>query len=232
MFITFDEFDKKYDFFKFVVTTKEVDGKSREDMQSVCKKAGLNINNLTSNIQIHSDIVNTIDKNTISTKKEGDSLITNLKEVPLLVFTADCVPISLIDTKNKAIGLIHAGWRGTYEEISKKTIEVMKNKYNSKEEDLIAIIGPSIGPCCYEVSKDLVKKFSEKFINLDENFYKVENEKYMLDLWKINEYILKSCNVTEIINLNLCTVCNNDKFYSYRKDNKTTRRIATLLQLI
>ena len=232
MFITFDEFDKKYDFFKFVVTTKEVDGKSREDMQSVCKKAGLNINNLTSNIQIHSDIVNTIDKNTISTKKEGDSLITNLKEVPLLVFTADCVPISLIDTKNKAIGLIHAGWRGTYEEISKKTIEVMKNKYNSKEEDLIAIIGPSIGPCCYEVSKDLVEKFSEKFINLDENFYKIDNKKYMLDLWKINEYILKSCNVTEIINLNLCTVCNNDKFYSYRKDNKTTKRIATLLQLI
>ena len=232
MFITFDEFDKKYDFFKLVVTTKEVDGKSREDIQNVCKKAGLNINNLTSNIQIHSDIVNTIDKNTISTKKEGDSLITNLKEVPLLIFTADCVPISLIDTKNKAIGLIHAGWRGTYEEISKKTILSMKNTYNSKEEDLIAIIGPSIGPCCYEVSSDLVEKFSEKFINLDENFYKVENEKYMLDLWKINEYILKSCNVTEIINLNLCTVCNNDKFYSYRKDNKTTKRIATLLQLI
>lgn len=231
MFITFDEFNKEYDFFKFLVTTKEVDGKNKEDIEKVCKKSGLDINNLTSNIQIHSSIVNIIDKNTVLTKREGDALITNLKGVPLLVFTADCVPISLIDTKNKAIGLIHAGWRGTYEEIAKKTIISMKNTYNSKEEDLISIIGPSIGPCCYEVSSELVEKFNEKFIS-NEKFYKIDNGRYMLDLWKINEHTLKSCNVGKIINLNLCTSCNNNKFYSYRKDNQTTKRIATLLQLI
>ena len=139
----------------------------------------------------------------------------------------------IIDKKNKAIGLAHAGWRGTYDRISEKTIDKMIENYNTNVKDLVCVIGPSIGPCCYEISEELVEKFNMNFTNSTEKFYKIEEDKYKLDLWKINEYILKECGVKDenIINLNLCTSCNSDKFHSYRKHNQTSERIGTILQI-
>lgn len=232
-YIKVQQIDEKIDFVNLAITLSSVDSKSREDMTLVCEDANFNINNLTSNIQIHSDIVNKIDEGNIGQKLEGDALITNIPNVPLLIFTADCVPIAIIDKKNKAIGLAHAGWRGTYDEIAKKTIEKMKENYNTNSEDLVCMIGPSIGACCYEVSKDLVEKFNMNFTNSNEKFYTIEEDRYKLDLWKVNEYILKECGVKEdnIVNLNLCTSCNSDKFHSYRKHNQTPKRIGTILQI-
>lgn len=232
-YIKVQQIDEKIDFVNLAITLSNVDSKCREDMEFVCKSANFNIENLTSNIQIHSDIVNKIDENNICQKIEGDALITNVPNVPLLIFTADCVPIAIIDKKNKAIGLAHAGWRGTFDEISKKTIEKMNKYYNTNVNDLVCIIGPSIGPCCYEVSKDLVEKFNMNFTNSTEKFYTIEEDKYKLDLWKVNELILKECGVKDenIINLNLCTSCNSDKFHSYRKHNQTPKRIGTILQI-
>jgi YfiH family protein len=232
-YIKVQQIDEKIDFVNLAITLSSVDSKSREDMTLVCEDANFNINNLTSNIQIHSDIVNKIDEGNIGQKLEGDALITNIPNVPLLIFTADCVPIAIIDKKNKAIGLAHAGWRGTYDEIAKKTIEKMKENYNTNSDDLVCMIGPSIGACCYEVSKDLVEKFNMNFTNSNEKFYTIEEDRYKLDLWKVNEYILKECGVKEdnIVNLNLCTSCNSDKFHSYRKHNQTLKRIGTILQI-
>ena len=232
-YIKIQQIDEKIDFVNLAITLSSVDSKSREDMTLVCEDANFNINNLTSNIQIHSDIVNKIDEGNIGQKLEGDALITNIPNVPLLIFTADCVPIAIIDKKNKAIGLAHAGWRGTYDEIAKKTIEKMKENYQTNSEDLVCMIGPSIGACCYEVSKDLVEKFNMNFTNSNEKFYTIEEDRYKLDLWKVNEYILKECGVKEdnIVNLNLCTSCNSDKFHSYRKHNQTLKRIGTILQI-
>ena len=232
-YIKVQQIDEKIDFINFAITLSNIDSKSRQDMELVCKEGNFNINNLTSNIQIHSDIVNKIDEGNIGQKLEGDALITNIPNVPLLIFTADCVPIAIIDKKNKAIGLAHAGWRGTYDEIAKKTIEKMKENYNTNSEDLVCMIGPSIGACCYEVSKDLVEKFNMNFTNSNEKFYTIEEDRYKLDLRKVNEYILKECGVKEdnIVNLNLCTSCNSDKFHSYRKHNQTLKRIGTILQI-
>ena len=219
-YITIQPIDEKIDFVNLAITLSNVNSKSREDMEVVCKDGNFNIKNLTSNIQIHSDIVNKIDE-------------SNIPNTPLLIFTADCVPIAIIDKKNKAIGLAHAGWRGTYDAIAKKTIEKMADNYNTNPKDLVCIIGPSIGPCCYEVSKDLVEKFNMNFTNSTEKFYTIEEDKYKLDLWKVNEHILRECGVKDenIINLNLCTSCNSDKFHSYRKHNKTQERIGTILQI-
>lgn len=146
-YITVQQINDNIDFVNLAITLSNVDSKSREDMKVVCKDGNFNIENLTSNIQIHSNIVNKIDKNNIGQKEEGDALITNLSNVPLLIFTADCVPIAIIDKKNKAIALAHAGWRGTYDAIAKKTIEKMIENYNTNPEDLVCVIGPSIGPC-------------------------------------------------------------------------------------
>ena len=232
-YIKVNQIDENIDFINFAITLSNIDSKSREDMKVVCEDANFNLENLTSNIQIHSDIVNKIDENNIGQKKDGDALITNIPNVPLLIFTADCVPIAIIDKKNKAIGLAHAGWRGTYNEISKKTIDKMIENYSTKPNDLVCVIGPSIGPCCYEVSKELVEKFNLNFTNSTEKFYIIEKDKYKLDLWKINEYILKECGVEDenIINLNLCTSCNSNKFHSYRKHKQTSERIGTILQI-
>lgn len=231
--MTIEEINDKIDFINFAITLSNIDSKSRQDMELVCKEGNFNINNLTSNIQIHSDIVNKIDENNIGQKKDGDALITNITNVPLLIFTADCVPIAIIDKKHKAIGLSHAGWRGTYDLIAKKTIDEMIKNYNTNPDDLVCIIGPSIGPCCYEVSQELAEKFNTNFTNSTEKLYTIEDGKYKLDLWKVNEYIIKECGVKDenIINLKICTSCNSDKFHSYRKHNQTPKRIGTILQI-
>ena len=232
-YITVQQINENIDFVNLAITLNNVDSKSIDDMKMVCKDANFNIENLTSNIQIHSDIVNKIDEDNIGEKKDGDALITNIPNIPILIFTADCVPIAIIDKKNKAIGLVHAGWKGTYNSIAKKTIDNMIDNYNTNPKDLVCVIGPSIGPCCYEVSKDLVEKFNMNFTNNNKKFYTIEEDEYKLDLWQINEYILKECGVKDenIINLKLCTSCNSDKFHSYRKHNQTLKRIGTILQI-
>ena len=160
-------------------------------------------------------------------------MITNIPDVPLMIYTADCVPIVLVDTKRKVIADIHAGWRGTYAEIVVKTIKSMLNNFGSNPEDIVAIIGPAIGPCCYEVSEDLVDKFNTIVTNKDFKFYIIKEDRFHIDLTKINSYLLEKCGVKKenIHNLNICTSCQNDKFYSYRKDNKTDKRIGTIVQI-
>ena len=232
-YIEIERLKQELPFINFVLTTKNVDAKNIEDLKSTFSNNEFTLKNLTSNIQIHSDIVNTVDYSNIGNKDEGDALITNLENVPLLIFTADCVPVTIIDKSKKAIGLAHAGWKGTYSEIAKKTIEKMKELYNSNPEDLICVIGASIGECCYEVSEDLYNKFSNKFKSNVDRLYSIDNDKYYLNLQNINKHSLKEIGVKEenIINLDICTNCNCDKFHSYRAHDKTPYRIGTILEI-
>ena len=232
-YIKVDRIEKELDFVNLVITTTNIDAKNENDLFKTFSKDEFNLTNLTRNSQIHSSIVNKIDEKNIGQRIDGDALISNVKEVPLLILTADCVPVVIIDPKNKAIGVAHAGWRGTYDKICKNTIDEMIKNYKSNPEDLICVIGPSIGPCCYEVSKDLVEKFNTNLANHAGEFDIIKDDKYFLDLWKINELTLKDCNVKDenIINLQICTNCNHDKFYSYRKHNKTPKRIGTMIQI-
>lgn len=232
-YIKVDRIEKELDFVNLVITTTNIDAKNEDDLFKTFSKDEFNLINLTRNSQIHSSIVNKIDEKNIGQRIDGDALISNVKEVPLLILTADCVPVVIIDPKNKAVGVAHAGWRGTYDKICKNTIDEMIKNYKSNPEDLICVIGPSIGPCCYEVSKDLVEKFNTNLANHAGEFDIIKDDKYFLDLWKINELTLKDCNVKDknIINLQICTNCNHDKFYSYRKHNKTPKRIGTMIQI-
>ena len=232
-YIKVDRIEKELDFVNLVITTTNIDAKNEDDLFKTFSKDEFNLINLTRNSQIHSSIVNKIDEKNIGQRIDGDALISNVKEVPLLILTADCVPVVIIDPKNKAVGVAHAGWRGTYDKICKNTTDEMIKNYKSNPEDLICVIGPSIGPCCYEVSKDLVEKFNTNLANHAGEFDIIKDDKYFLDLWKINELTLKDCNVKDenIINLQICTNCNHDKFYSYRKHNKTPKRIGTMIQI-
>ena len=220
------------EFVDIAITTTNIDAKNLDDVNNAFKDV-FTLKNLSKNKQIHSNIVNKVDKDNIGQIIDGDAIITNEKNVPLLILTADCVPVVLVDKVNKAVGLVHAGWRGTYGKICSETLQSMKENYNTNTEDVVAIIGPSIGKCCYEVSYDLVEKFSVLLPNADEKIYEIRDEKYYLDLWEINTQILKEFGVlkSNIINMNICTSCNCDRFFSYRKHDKTTKRIGTFIEI-
>lgn len=232
-YIEVERIKSEIPFVNFAITTKKVDAKNIDDLKSAFSNNEFTLSNLTSNNQIHSDIVHVIEESDINVYKEGDALVTNLKNVPLLTFTADCVPVAIIDKKLKVIAVAHAGWKGTYAEIAKKTVDKMRSKYNSSVKDLVCVIGPSIGECCYEVSEDLCNKFRDKFKVENNDLYKIKNNKYYLNLQNINKYSLESINIKpeNIIKLDLCTNCNCDKFHSYRAHDKTPCRIGTLLEI-
>jgi YfiH family protein len=102
-----------------------------------------------------------------------------------MVLQADCVPILFYDPNKKVIGIAHAGWKGTVSKIARNTVNAMNKNYNSKPKDIIAGIGPAIGPCCYEVKLDVVKKV-EKSLDNGKEIIIVRDGKYYLDLWKAN----------------------------------------------
>lgn len=148
-----------------------------------------------------------------------DGFITNEKQLPLILFFADCVPLFFYDPVNHCIGLCHAGWKGTVQQIGPKTIEAMGTAFGSKPENILVGIGPSIGPCCYEVSEDVKKEFDLSFNDvIIASVIQPHNDKYLIDLWKANEMSLLSCGVlTEHIEISgLCTQCHSSTFFSHR----------------
>jgi len=169
--------------------------------------------------QVHSTIIKEFD----GIPSEGDAIITDKKQVALGVFTADCVPVLLFDEKKDVIAAIHSGWRGTYDEITLKTLIKMKKVYDVNGEDIVAVIGPHIRSCCYEVSDDLINSFKSKEIYKDININNGRN----LDLSSCISAQLKQfgVKVENIIDMELCTRCDEDIiFHSYRRDKEKSGR--------
>jgi YfiH family protein len=157
-----------------------------------------------------------------------DALITNRPHVMLTILTADCVPILLYDKNNHVIAAIHAGWKGTKAQITSKTITKMKETFNTHTEDIMAAIAPSIGQCCYEVGEEV----AQHFFDTPEGFRQVQ-EKYMLDLPQINKIqLLKSGLKEEHIEMsNICTACEVEHFFSYRKEQGCSGRFMSMIGL-
>ncbi len=158
--------------------------------------------------------------------RDCDALITNQKGVMLTILTADCVPILLFDTRLKIASAIHAGWRGTKEKITIKTIKKMRDEFGSNPKDIIAGVAPSIGRCCYEVDWSVAQHFSNY-----KNPFDKRGDKYMLDLPLINyQQLLNSGLSRENIELShICTSCKVDSFFSYRKENGCSGRFMSMI---
>ena len=217
---------------KIAFTNRNVDAKSSEDMKNFSDKYGFNHDNIVYNTQVHGADVRIVESeaDVADNGKEADGLITSLQVTPLLIFTADCVPVVFYDKKQGVIALAHAGWRGIYGNIAGEIVSIMRNKYGCKVVDIKTIIGPSVSVDNYEVSYDLIEKFAVLEVP---NYYKEVDGKYYLDLWKLNKELLKKCGILEdnIKIIDFCTVRDNDKFFSYRLDNATSKRIGTIIQL-
>jgi len=157
-----------------------------------------------------------------------DALITNQKNIMLTILTADCVPILLLDPVKNVVAAVHAGWRGTQQEIVFKTVETMKKTFNSNPKNILAGIAPSIGRCCYEVDWSVAQHF-EKI----ENAYTQQNDKYRLDLPLINQTQLLQAGLLKrnIEMSNVCTACEVEHYFSYRKERGCSGRFMSMIGL-
>jgi polyphenol oxidase len=156
---------------------------------------------------------------------DTDAFITGEKNMPIAVFTADCLSIFLFDPKHKAIGLIHAGRRSTKENISAATILKMKEHLGTKAPDIYAAFGSSIRGCCYEVGKELKEFFPE---DIEER-----NGRLHLDLINANKKQLAYAGIqsSRIFDCGICTSCRNDEYFSYRKEGESCGRMMSVIML-
>ena len=164
-----------------------------------------------------------------------DGLVTDVPGLVLAAFYADCVPLYLVDPVRRCIGLSHAGWRGTVGKVGKKTVELMREQYGSRPEDLVAAIGPSICQSCYEVSKDVIEKFQEAFDERfwPELFYEKGGGKYQLNLWRANElgFLEAGVRAEGIAAAGVCTCCNPGLLFSHRASRGRRGNLGAFLML-
>lgn len=164
-----------------------------------------------------------------------DGLITNVPGLCLVTFYADCVPLMFVDPVKKVIASSHSGWRGTVGRMGEVTIKKMESEFGCNPEDILAAVGPSICQDCYEVSEDVILEFQKSFPEEQwkDLFYKKENGKYQLNLWKANEFILLDAGIKKehLAVTNLCTCCNPELLFSHRASQGKRGNLAVFLAL-
>lgn len=199
----------------------------KENYYRFSRAVNINPDMIVSMGQVHQDNIEVVDENHICLGvsenfdfDDTDGMVTDIPGISLFGYTADCPLVLIADDKNHAIGICHSGWRGTVKEISSKLIEKMKNKYNSKPDDMYAFIAPSICQNCFEVSEDVILEIN-KIVKEDKRkdvYYRKENGKYQLNLWETIKISLVNSGIkSENIELpHICSKCNTDYFFSHR----------------
>ena len=203
--------------------------------------------------QIHSDVIHLFEAAPAEPCR-GDASATNRPGLLLGVQTADCVPILLVDPKDRAIAAIHAGWRGTLARIAVKAIGQMQMHFGTRPADLLAAIGPAIGGCCYEVGTEVAIQFHSQFADAPEWFdefrtgdepnpiqwlnmmppgHQPQPKNVLLDLKKANRAQLLAAGLRpqNIFVSDLCTACRPDLLFSYRKQGPQSGRILSVIGL-
>ncbi len=200
--------------------------------RQICRDFGLDYEKITAAKQIHSAKIEIINENNVgsgvsdlSGTFEADGLVTNLKNVPLTVFYADCVPILLADETAGVVAAVHSGWRGTVQNIAGQAVEIMCREFAANPQNIKAAIGPSIGPCCFETGGEVAVHFDEDLRT------ELTGDKFKVDLWQANKRLLQKAGLVEenIDVLELCTMCHSDVLYSYRKDAQSTGRMGAFI---
>jgi YfiH family protein len=159
---------------------------------------------------------------TLPSPLEYDALVTNIPETYLGILTADCLPIFVVDQKKRVIAAIHAGRQGTALHIMTKVLKKMEKEFGCSLRDLLISMGPSIGPCCYEIDERVFHQEWEPFS------ISRAGRRWMVDLAKINiaHMMGKGIQEEQISWINLCTNCQSDLFFSYRREGRTGRQLS------
>ena len=162
---------------------------------------------------------------------KADAIISNNPDVTLFMRFADCTPVLLFDPTNNAIGMAHAGWLGTVRRVASAMVKAMSAAYGTRPADLIAGIGPSIGPDHYEVGQDVVERVQQTF-HQDSGTLIIHREGRMFfDLWQANKLDLEQAGVSNIENSGQCTACHTDDWFSHRGEKGKTGRFGAIMGL-
>jgi YfiH family protein len=165
---------------------------------------------------------------------EGDAMITDRPGIFLIIQTADCLPVFVVDEERRAIAAVHCGWRGTAKRVLQKCVETMRSSFGCAPDALLVALGPCIAATCYEVGEDVLMEFIRA--GFPEDLFQPHPEserKYDLDLEKANRIQLTELGVSgaNIHSVQLCTHC-DDSLLSYRRDRTTTNRLLNFIGLI
>jgi YfiH family protein len=159
-----------------------------------------------------------------------DGLVTDVPGVALLLRFADCQPILLYDPVHHALALVHAGWRGIALAIARRAVERMQAEFNSRPDDLVAGLGPAIGPCCYTVGSKVAAALG--YVLPDwARAMKSDGDRWRLDITAANVQLLAASGVKQIEASDLCTACHTDEFYSHRAESGKTGRFGVVAYL-
>ena len=203
----------------------------KENLEDICSYLSIDKMKFISPNQTHSDNVR-IANNALDSYPNTDALILDNYDQAVYLNFADCTPLILYDKKHNVGAIAHAGWRGTAAQIGPKTFKLMQEKYLSQPEDLLVVIGPTIAICCYSVGEDVFNKLNST-INDITPYYTTVYDKIYVDLKGINkqQFIDLGVKRNNIDVCPYCTSCNNDMFFSYRKEQGTTSRHSAILKL-
>ena len=213
----------------------------RENYARFCAAVGADVHSLVMTHQVHSDDVRTAARSDVLADLldpipyETDGLVTNEPGLCLVIYYADCIPVLLYDPKKRAVGAVHSGWRGTSMGIVPKAIEKMGRLYGTDPADVLAAIGPGIGPCCFETHDDVPAAMLARLGREVEPFCVPNGRgKYNVDLKGIIRWELERMGVApeHIEVLDLCTGCRPELYWSHRKVGDRRGNHGAMIQLL
>jgi YfiH family protein len=160
---------------------------------------------------------------------QGDGMVTATPGVFLSMRFADCVPILLHDPQRRAVGVVHAGWRGTLQDVAGAAVRTMVEALSCAPGDITAVIGPSIGPCCYEVGADVISAVGAALPDSTALLQRRNGGAAHFDMWEANRRQLLVAGAGRVLMMGLCTACHSDRFFSHRAEDGCTGRFGTVI---
>ncbi len=162
---------------------------------------------------------------------KADAIVTDNPQVTLFMRFADCTPILLVDPKKNTVGIVHAGWQGTVKRAAGQAVKTMQAAYGSNPADILAAVGPAIGPDHYEVGADVIEQVRYSFGNAADALLPDHAGHIHFDLWAANKLVLEQAGVGAVEVAGLCTACHPDDWYSHRAQRGKTGRFGALIAL-
>lgn len=162
---------------------------------------------------------------------KADAILTDQPHLTLFMRFADCVPVLLCDPRKGVIGVAHAGWQGTVKQVAREAVKAMQAAYQSHPADILAAIGPSIGPDHYEIGADVIERVRATFKDDAEMLLQTHQGRTYLDLWSANRLTLEQAGVSRVEVTGLCTACHTHDWFSHRAEKGQTGRFGALIAL-
>jgi len=208
----------------------------RENYRRICDAMGIGEDSLVCSLQVHGRHVRTVTRADLGrfylpTQVEADGLITRERGIALVVHASDCVPMLLHDPVRGAIGAVHAGWRGTVQNIAAAAVRRMSGEFGCSPSDIRAAIGPCISMCCFETGADVADALRAALPDAYESCVLERGGKYMVDLKEANRRQLSDAGVLDISVSDECTSCKCDKYWSHRRTNGLRGSQAAIISL-